>query len=704
MKKVIKRNGTEKNFDQLKIREAVKKAAMAFLKNREKADKVSSLVAVKTEKKTDERYGNTPPNVENIQDIVEETLMEEGYAEIAKRYIIYREERRRLRNAKSVLLGLDDDLKLTLNGIEVLNRRYLLRDDSQKIIETPGELFKRVARSIASAEKKYKSKITGSTVEEKFYGMMSGLEFLPNSPCLMNAGTLNSQLSACFVLPVDDSLDSIFGTLQTMAKIHQTGGGTGFNFSHLRPRNDIIKSTNGVSSGPVSFISIYDRATEVMLQGGKRRGANMGILRFDHPDIEEFIEAKSGGGLLSNFNLSVGVTDKFMDAVLKNKKIDLVNPGTGKAVKKTNAKELFRLIVNAAWKCGDPGLVFLDEINRKNPTPDVGMIEATNPCGELPLLPYESCNLGSINLGKMVKDKGPDFERLAECIRWGIRFLDDVIDMNNFPVPEITQIARANRKIGLGVMGFADMLIKCGIPYTSPRAVDFAGKIMKFVRDESLKASAELAVERGTFPNYKKSVYFKKSLVMRNATVNTIAPTGTISIIAGCSSGIEPLFGISFIRNILSGMKLFETNGVFESEAKRLGFYSEELISKVAQNETISDMKEIPAQIRQLFNTAFDVPPAQHLKIQAAFQKYTDNSVSKTINLPNDAPVSTVEAIYLTAHKLKCKGITVYRYGSRENQVLTFRGKKDSDNAFNSRFIQAGPEYSGGCISGTCPF
>lgn len=579
-------------------------------------------------------------------------------------------------------------MKLPLNTIKVLEKRYLLKDDKRNIIETPQELFKRVAKAIVKAE-------GNKIAEEKFFEMMKSLEFLPNSPTLMNAGTDMGQLSACFVLPVEDSIQSMFKTLKDMAIIHQTGGGTGFSFSNLRPKGDIVHSTKGEASGPVSFMSIYDTATGVIVQGGRRRGANMGILRVDHPDIMEFIKAKLTESRFSNFNLSVAVTDKFMDAVHKNKKYSLINPRTGKKTAELNAQEVFNLIVDSAWQTGDPGLIFIDEINRHNPTPKVGRIEATNPCGELPLLPYESCNLGSINLSKFVsKNKEIDWKKLSDRIKWAVRFLDDVIEVNRFPLPEIKEITFANRKIGLGVMGFADMLILLGIPYNSGIAREFALHLMKFIYSESIKASVELARTRGVFPNYKKSIYAKRNLKLRNATVNTIAPTGTISIIAGCSSGIEPLFAISFMRNVLSGERLFEVNPLFEKLAKSGGFYSEDIMKEIAKCGSIQKIEGIPDDMKKVFITAFDISPEEHLNIQAAFQRYTDNSVSKTVNLSNDAPRDEVKKIYLLAHKLKCKGITIYRYGTKKEQVLSF-GEEE-------KLLNVTAEYSGGCASSVC--
>jgi len=703
--KVKKRDGSIVKFDKTKIKNAVEKAALEVLGQREKARTVSRRVTEVVVKRLSQQYKGKIPDIENIQDMVEHALMSEGYNHIAKSYILYRENRSQLRFTKSAL-GLKDDLKLPVNTVEVLKRRYLLKDENQNIVETPSELFRRVASHVAKAEDNFKSRYSREDVEEQFYQMMRNLEFLPNSPTLMNAGTSFGQLSACFVIPVEDSIDGIFKALGNMAQIHQTGGGTGFSFSKLRPASDIVQSTKGQASGPVSFMSIFDQATAVIVQGGRRRGANMGILRCDHPDIIDFIEAKIETSRFSNFNLSVGATDKFMRAVKENKDFALINPRTSKTERCVKARALFDLIVNAAWRMGDPGLVFLDEINKHNPTPQIGQIEATNPCGELPLLPYESCNLGSINLAKFVARRSSlvagdlDWQRLAETIRWSVRFLDDVIEVNNYPLEQIKQITLANRKIGLGVMGFADMLIRLAVPYNSPQAVNFAGKLMRFIHKESVDASAALATERGVFPNFAKSIYAKNNLRLRNATVNTIAPTGTISIIAGCSSGIEPLFAISFVRNVLSGTKLFEINPLFEATAKKRHAFNREILAEIARRGSLQDIKEISSDIKRVFVTAFDVKPQEHIQIQAAFQRYTDNAVSKTINLPSDATVEDVRNIYLMAHKLKCKGITIYRYGSKAEQVLSFPPRLSETGGV----VTAGPEYSGGCATGTCAF
>ena len=701
-KKVRKRDGSIVPFERNKISNAIYRAALEVLGQKQKAHDVAKRLVDVVIESIFQQFRNKIPDVETIQDIVEACLMSEGYSHIARSYIIYRQTHSDIRFTK-LAFDLKDDLKLPINTMEVLKKRYLLKDDKQNVIETPSELFRRVAFHVAKAEASFKSRDTIQNVEEKFYQMMRNRDFMPNSPTLMNAGTSFGQLSACFVLPVEDSIDGIFESLKDMAKIHQTGGGTGFSFSHLRPKDALVYSTKGRASGPVSFMSIFDKATGVIVQGGRRRGANMGILRCDHPDIVDFIEAKTQKGRFENFNLSVAATDKFMAAVKTDKDFYLKDPKTAKKLNKVRAKSIFDLIVNAAWRTGDPGLVFIDEINRKNPTPRIGRIEATNPCGELPLLPYESCNLASINLANMVQNGSLDWDKLRDSVTWGIRFLDNVIEVNKYPLPQIEEITKANRKIGLGVMGFADMLIKLGIPYNSNQAVNFAAKLMKFIHNESLDASANLAQKRGVFPNFGNSIYAKGNLRLRNATVNTIAPTGTISIIAGCSSGIEPIFAISFVRNVLAGTKLFEINPLFEAEARKRGFYEKEILAEIARRGSLRNIKKIPPDIKKIFVTAFDVRPDEHLRIQAAFQKFTDNAVSKTINLPQNAVVDDVRNIYLMAHQLKCKGITIYRYGSKLEQVLTYGAAQESQKEFGG-IVSAGSEYSGGCVTGTCVF
>ncbi len=546
------------------------------------------------------------------------------------------------------------------------------------IAETPVQLFQRVAKAVAHAELLEGNARAADRWEEEFYRMLTAMDFLPNSPTLMNAGTEVGQLSACFVLPVEDTMEGIFEAVKQMALVQRTGGGTGFSFSRLRPAGDRVVSTGGAASGPVSFMKIFDCATENIKQGGKRRGANMGILRVDHPDIREFITAKLDGATLQNFNVSVGITNDFMDAVLNDRPYELIHPRTGLGVGHRPAKEVFDAIVNAAWQTGDPGLIFLDTINRTNPTPQLGQMEATNPCGEVPLLPYESCNLASINLAHLVAASGApaglDWERLRTTVHKVVRFLDDVITVGRFPLQEIETTTRGNRKIGLGVMGFADMLIRLGIPYSSDAALELADRLMHRISREALEASRQLAEERGVFPNWKGSIYEAQNLRVRNATRTAVAPTGTISIIADTSASIEPLFALAYRRShVLRDQTLYETNPVFLDYLRRHAIDSEGLLEGILETGRLRDVEGIDGlsqEVKNLFVTALEISPKRHLQIQAAFQRHVDSSVSKTINLPQKAVAEDIARIYVTAWQLGLKGITVYRYGSKSTQVL----------------------------------
>ena len=580
---------------------------------------------------------------------------------------------------------------LTENALRVLERRYLAKDAEGQIIETPEQLFRRVAGAVSLPDRNYG--ITDEQIKqsaEDFFQMVANLEFMPNSPTLMNAGRPLGQLSACFVLPVGDSMEQIFETIKHAALIHKSGGGTGFSFSRLRPRNSVVASTSGVASGPVSFMRVFNAATEAVKQGGTRRGANMGILRVDHPDIDEFVSCKDDVTQITNFNISIAITDEFMRAVKENRHYALINPRTGKEylvngeVITKHAPTVFNSIIKHAWSTGEPGIIFIDRMNQQAPCPDYEVIEATNPCGEQPLPPYDSCNLGSINLGEMVLDEFPrdydpkqnpehgvEWDKLARLVKNTVHFLDNIIDANKYPIPEIESQTLKNRRVGLGVMGWADMLVKLRVPYNSEAAFRLGEKVMEFINSEGHIQSSELAKTRGKFPNWEHSRFAAEGVSMRNATVTTIAPTGTISIIAGCSSGIEPYYAVSFVRNVMDNTKLVEVNPLFEKIAKQRGFYSQELMERIALDNSLKNFEEIPADVRDLFVTAADVSPKEHIRMQAVFQRNCDSSVSKTINMDNSATEQDVHDAYWYAYELGCKGVTIYRDGSRPMQVLS---------------------------------
>ena len=672
IKSIIKRDGRIVEFDLKKIEDAIFQAAETVGgKDRNLAHSLAVKVLELLQKKFKDK-----PTVDNVQDLVEKILIEEGHARTAKAFILFRHQKDQEREQRALIIGKENEdanLEFSNEALKVLERRYLIRNPEGTVIETPKGMLQRVAKNIAAAEKIYgATKEEIKKTEEEFYSIMSDLKFLPNSPTLMNAATITQQLSSCFVLPVEDNISGIFGALKDAALIHQRGSGTGFSFSRLRTKGDFVRSNAGVAAGPVAFMKVYDKALEAIKQGGIRPGANMAVLRVDHPDIIRFIEAKRGTGRLKNFNLSVAVTDRFMKAVEEDREYYLTNPKSEKYVGRMKARDVFAMITQNAWKTGDPGLLFIDEINRKHPGKHLGEIETTNQCGEAPLLPYEGIVLGSINLNRFIdaEKNDVDWVELEKAVRTAVHFLDNVIDMNSYPTKKIEEETKRTRKFGLGMMGFADMLSKLKLKYDSEPALEFADKLMHFIKTTAYQVSSELAEQRGVCPAWKDSDHHKAERKMRNMTCISISPTGTISILADASSGCEPFFAISFHKAVMGDTNLVYLNKTFEKIAKERSFYTPELISKIAREGNLQNCKEIPKDVRDIFVTAQDIDPEWHIKMQSTIQKHVDNSISKTINFPKTASIKDVENAYLSAWKAKCKGITIYRDGSYEDQVI----------------------------------
>jgi ribonucleoside-diphosphate reductase alpha chain len=693
---IQRRDGTVEAFDTERIRNAVTRAAREV--GQDDPSVPESVTRAVVEQLAD-RFGGRAPQVEEIQDAVEAELMTSGYDDIARAYVVYRLSRAELRESKS-LLEVRDELKLSLAAVTVLRERYLLRDERGRIVESTGELMDRVASFVARAEDLYRPGSSGRWASE-FSEMLRQRDFLPNSPTLMNAGTSIGLLSGCVVLPLEDSLSSIFGALGHAALIHQGGGGTGYSFSHLRPAGDQVRSTHGKASGPLSFLEVFDCAAGVIRRGGRRRGASMAVLDVSHPDIYEFVTAKSSTGVLEHFNLSVAVTDSFLRAVTRGAAHRLVNPRTGRVVAKVAATGLFEVICESAWRSGDPGLLFLDAVNRANPLPGRGRIEATNPCGEVPLCPHESCNLGSINLAHFARDRQIDWNRLGSVVRLAVRFLDDVIDVSRYPIPELEDAALKTRKVGLGVMGLAELLAVLGVPYDSATAVRQAARLAKRVRDEARGASAELARERGAFPLFSESTFARSGFApLRNSQLTSVAPTGTISLIAGTTSGIEPMFAIAYVRNILD-RHLVELNPLFDRLARDRGFYSEDLTIEIARTGGVRHLEKVPPEVRASFPTALEISPEWHLLMQSAVQRHVDAAVSKTINLPPETTPEDIRDIFLSAWRARVKGITVYRYGSKPGQVLTLL---EGDKGSSEPAVRVDAAFVGGCAAHACEF
>lgn len=661
----MKRDGRLVGFKKAKITNAIFSAAQAVGgKDRKTAEKLSDMVV----KELNKKFTKVIPSIEYVQDIVENTLIKESHAKTAKVYIIYREKRKLLRDYMEGIVGKRTKSNLSANAMMILKEKFLRRDELGNILETPDEMFRRVAKDIAKADSRYKGDV--KKTEEEFFEMLENLDFLPNTPCLMNAGTKMQQLVSSFVLPVPDTIEGIFESVKHSALINKAGAGAGFSFSSLRPENDAVVKTCGLSSGPISFIKMFDRTTQTIKEGGRKRGANIAVLRYDHPDILKFITAKDDENQYQNFNFSVGITDKFISIYKRNGKYPLVNPRKGQEVREIKAREMLDLLAIHAWENGDPGVVFLDRMNRDNPTPTLGKFLTTDPCGSIPLLPYESCPQGAINLVNMIKNNNIDYKKLKDIVWKSVHFLDNVIDMNNYPVELIDEISKGNRKIGLGVMGFADMLYNLKIPYDSDESVEIAEKIMEFIEKEARDASIKLAKERGVFPYFDKSVYYKKNIKIRNATRTSISPTGTTSIIANVSPSIEPNFALCYSMRLMGKDFLF-VNKFFEKTARENNFYSELFLEDLRNKASISKIEDIPQKVRRVHVLAHDIKPKWHLKVQAAFQKHINNSVSKTINFPANATVEDIKKVFLMAYELDCKGITVYREGSKKKEIMT---------------------------------
>lgn len=671
LKQIIKRDGTRADFEEAKIRRAIV-AALSVIEGGLGERKIESEAQRLTKIVINillKGVNGELPTVEQVQDVVEQVLMAGGHYDSAKAYILYREQHKTARDVRS-LIGVKDDLGLSLNQLKVLENRYLRHDENGRTTETPGQLFSRVARFVAGNEAKPKRAFW----EKAFYEVMAKLEFMPAGCYLRSAGTNKPSLANCFVLPVEDDMEAIFDAVKWLALVQQRGGGTGFNFSRLRPKGDYVKKSGGFATGPVSFMKVFDAATGQVMQGGFRMGANMGILNIDHPDILEFITCKTEQGEITNFNISVGASDEFMSAVKANRRFSLKNPRTGEVVQTLPARELFGQIVSLAWRTGDPGMIFLDAINRKNPLlKTLGPLLATNPCGEQPLHPFDVCNLGSINLARFVVKGKIDWRRLEKVTRTAVRFLDNGVDVSGYPIPQIARMAQANRRIGLGIMGWADMLYQLGVAYNSSSGVRLAEKVMKAVNAAAVNESTSLAKEKGVFKNWKGSDYQKRGVRRRNLAVTTIAPTGTIAMVAGCSSGIEPEFALSFVKNVVDEAGLTYVNEHFKKvvEASSLSpIQKKEVLEEVAKSGSCQQIEYLPSSIKKTFVSAFDIAPQWHVKMQAAFQKHTENAVSKTINFPQNAAIEDVEKAYLLAWELGCKGITIYRSGSKDMQIL----------------------------------